>query len=149
MTLCLGHKISQGYQSSVLQHRGINPQYYDIVVVCPLVGVSLISQFCRIDIRYNLLYLNVDIQTRNQPSFWHLFWQRVPFCLVVKSIACSFLFQRTFDCCAMSRACARASGTGCIQTVTNKLSMQADLPSNMSQNRFVSQQYAAIHVNDR
>ncbi len=30
-----------------------------------------------------------------------------------------------------------------------KISMQASLPSNMSQNAFVSQQYALIHVNER
>ncbi len=78
-------------------------------------------------------------------------WQRAPYCIVVKSIAYLFLLERTIDCCAMSRACARARGTGCIQAATNKDFMQACLPSNMSQNTFVSQQYklyAVIHVNE-
>ena len=33
----------------------------------------------------------------NQPSFWRLFWQRAPYCIVVKSIARTFLLERTFD----------------------------------------------------
>ncbi len=48
------------------------------------------------------------------------FWQREPYCIVVKSIVCSFLLKRTFDCCAMSQACARASRIGCIQAAINK-----------------------------
>ncbi len=83
-------------------------------------GVSLISQFCRFDIQYNFYQYSKYVDVCNQPSFWCLFWKRVPYCLVVKSIACSFLLERTFDCCAMSRACAWDSQTGCIQAATNK-----------------------------
>ncbi len=68
-----------------------------------------------------------------------------PYC-IVKNIARSFLLEHTFDCCAMSRA--RASGTGCIQAATKRFQCML-VYHQMSQNTFVSQQYTAIHVNER
>ncbi len=77
-----------------------------------IIRVLLISQFCQFDIRYNFYRYSEYVDTCNQPSFWRLFWQRAPYWVVVKSIALSFLLECTFDCCAMSRACARVNGTG-------------------------------------
>ncbi len=74
-----------------------------IYYIFEVIYIYIWYNFYRYSENVNSHYLNVG--NKKQKSFWHLFWHRVPYFVVLKSIARTFLLKCTIDCCVLYWAC--------------------------------------------